>query len=122
VNWAYTKEHDAVAALPPLTARKPFRSLALLLGSSGWRVGFASETAGWVVYVIALAIAPLSLVQAVSASGIAVLALLVVHGQPSRLSIRERLAVGSRCSDWFCSHCRWSGQSPPHTHRTVPAS
>ena len=32
--------------------------------------------------------------QAVSASGIAVLALLVVHGHPSRLSIREQLAVG----------------------------
>jgi hypothetical protein len=94
VNWAYTKEHDAVAALPPLTARKPFRSLGLLLRSSGWRVGFATETTGWLVYVTALALAPLSLVQAVSASGIAVLALLVVRGQPSRLSIRERLAVG----------------------------
>jgi hypothetical protein len=94
VNWAYTKEHDAVAALPPLTARRPFRSLALLLRSSGWRVGFATETAGWLVYVTALALAPLSLVQAVSASGIAVLALLVVRGHPSRLSIRERLAVG----------------------------
>ena len=83
-----------MAALPPLTARKPFRSLGLLLRSSGWRVGFAAETGGWLVYVTALALAPLSLVQAVSASGIAVLALLVVHGQPSRLSIRERLAVG----------------------------
>jgi hypothetical protein len=94
VNWAYTKEHDAVAALPPLTFRRPFRSLGLLLRSSGWRVGFATETAGWLVYVTALALAPLSLVQAVSASGIAVLALLVVHGHPSRLSLRERLAVG----------------------------
>jgi hypothetical protein len=94
VNWAYTKEHDAVAALPSLTARQPFHSLALLLRSSGWRVGFATETAGWLIYVTALALAPLSLVQAVSASGIAVLALLVVHGHPSRLSIRERLAVG----------------------------
>jgi len=43
--------------------------------------------------VAALALAPLSLVQAVSASGIAVLAFLA-HGDPSRLSIRERLAVG----------------------------
>ena len=94
MNWAYTKEHDAVAALPPLTARKPFRSLGLLLRSGGWLIGFATETAGWLVYVTALALAPLSLVQAVSASGIAVLALLVVRGHPSRLSLRERLAVG----------------------------
>ena len=76
----------------------------------------AAETGGWPVHVTALALAPLLVPGRQYASGIAVLALLVVHGQPSRLSIRERLAVGSRCSDWFCSHCRWSGQSPPHTH------
>ena len=52
-----------------------------------------TETAGWLVYVAALRLAPLSLVQAVSASGIAVLALLSVHGHPSRLARREQLAV-----------------------------
>ena len=29
MNWAYTKEHDAVAALPPLTARRPVIELAV---------------------------------------------------------------------------------------------
>ena len=94
VNWAYSKEHDAAAVLPPLTVRRPLRSLGLLLGSRSWLIGFGTETAGWLVYVAALALAPLSLVQAVSASGIAVLAFLGVHGDLSRLSIRERLAVG----------------------------
>jgi hypothetical protein len=94
VNWAYTKEHDAAAALPPLTPRRPFRSLGLLLGSRGWLIGFGTETAGWLVYVAALRLAPLSLVQAVSASGIAVLALFSVHGHLARLAIHERLAVG----------------------------
>jgi len=94
VNWAYTKEHDAVAALPPLSPRRPFRSLRLLLGDRDWLLGFATETAGWLVYVAALRLAPLSLVQAVSASGIAVLALLSVRGHPGALAVRERLAVG----------------------------
>jgi drug/metabolite transporter (DMT)-like permease len=94
VNWAYAKEHDAVAALPPLSARRPLRSLGLLLGSRGWLIGLGTETAGWLVWVAALALAPLSLVQAVSASGIAVLAALSVRGDPSKLSTRERLAVG----------------------------
>jgi hypothetical protein len=57
-------------------------------------LGFATETAGWLVYVAALRLAPLSLVQAVSASGIAVLALLGVRGRPSLLSRYEQLAVG----------------------------
>ena len=80
--------------MPPLSPRRPFRSLGLLLGNRDWLIGFGTETAGWLVYVAALRLAPLSLVQAVSASGIAVLALFSVHGHPSRLARRERLAVG----------------------------
>lgn len=94
VNWAYTKEHEAAAAMPPLSPRRPFRSLGLLLGDRRWLIGFGTETAGWLVYVAALRLAPLSLVQAVSASGIAVLALFSVQGHPGRLALAERLAVG----------------------------
>jgi len=80
--------------MPPLSPRRPLRSLRLLLGNRGWLIGFGTETAGWLVYVAALRLAPLSLVQAVSASGIAILALFSVHGQASRLTRYERLAVG----------------------------
>jgi drug/metabolite transporter (DMT)-like permease len=80
--------------MPPLSPRRPFRSLRLLLGNRGWLLGFATETAGWLVYVAALRLAPLSLVQAVSASGIAFLALFSAHGHPGRLALYERLAVG----------------------------
>ena len=83
-----------MAALPPLSFRQLRRSLGLLLGSRRWVMGFATETAGWLVYVTALALAPLSLVQAVSASGIAVLAFLSVRGDLSLLSRQEQLAVG----------------------------
>ena len=93
MNWAYTKEHDAAAAMPRLSPRRPFRSLSLLLGNRSWLIGFSAETAGWLVYVAALRLAPLSLVQAVSASGIAVLALFSVRGHPGRLARYERLAV-----------------------------
>jgi hypothetical protein len=94
VNWAYTKEHEAASAMPPLSPRRPFRSLGLLLRNRDWLIGFGTETAGWLVYVVSLRLAPLSLVQAVSASGIAVLALLSVGGHPGRLGVREQLAVG----------------------------
>jgi hypothetical protein len=94
VNWAYTKEHEAAAAMPPLSPRRPLRSLGLLLGNRGWLIGFGTETAGWLIYVAALRLAPLSLVQAISASGIAVLALFSVRGHPGRLALHERLAVG----------------------------
>jgi len=93
VNWAYTQEHDAASSLPPLSLRAPLRSARLLLGSRAWLRGFGAESAGWIVYVASLRLAPLALVQAVSASGIAVLALVTAKGHPRRLARREQLAV-----------------------------
>jgi hypothetical protein len=45
------------------------------------------------MYVAALRLAPLSLVQAVAASGVAVLAFATARGHPSRLARREQAAV-----------------------------
>jgi drug/metabolite transporter (DMT)-like permease len=92
-NTAYSLEHDAAAALPPLSPRRPFRSAKLLLGDRRWLAAFGAETAGWLMYVAALRLAPLSLVQAVAASGVAVLAFATAHGHPSRLARREQAAV-----------------------------
>jgi hypothetical protein len=93
VNWAYTREHDAAAAMPRFSPRQPGRFVSLLLGDKRWLGGFAAESAGWIVYVVALRLAPLSLVQAVCASGIAVLAFVGSHGHPRLLERRERIAV-----------------------------
>jgi hypothetical protein len=93
VNWAYSKEHDAASAMPPFSARRPRQFLSSLLGSRDWLIGFGTETAGWLVYVAALRLAPISLVQAVCASGIAVLAFATARGHPSRLLRREQVAV-----------------------------
>lgn len=90
VNWGYLREHSAASALPPLSVR----SLAGLLRSRRWLVGFGSETAGFAAYVVAVALAPLALVQAVAASGIGVLAFLVSRTSRTRLDARERLGVG----------------------------
>ena len=92
-NTAYSLEHDAAAALPPLLARRPLMSVRLLLSDRRWLAAFAAETAGWLMYVAALRLAPLSLVQAVAASGVAVLAFATARGHPSRLAQREQAAV-----------------------------
>jgi drug/metabolite transporter (DMT)-like permease len=92
-NTAYSLEHDAAAALPPLSPRSPFRSAKLLLGNRRWLIAFAAETTGWLMYVAALRLAPLALVQSVAASGVAVLAFATARGHPSRLARREQAAV-----------------------------
>ena len=92
-NTAYSLEHDAAATLPPLSPRRPFRSARLLLRNRRWLGAFAAESVGWLMYVAALRLAPLALVQAVTASGVAVLAFATARGHPARLAWRERFAV-----------------------------
>ena len=93
INWGYLAEHAAASKLPPLSPRAPRRSLRLLLGSRRWLAGFGAETAGFGLYVVAVALAPLALVQAVAAGGIGVLAFLVAKTTGTRLDARERLGV-----------------------------
>ena len=93
LNWGYLAQHAAASSLPPLTLRHPLRSLWSLFSNLRWTIGFFAGIGGWVLYVAALALAPLSLVQACSAAGIGLLALLVNRGQAAGLHRREWLAV-----------------------------
>ena len=91
LNWGYFVQHGVASALPPLTLRRPLASLRLLFGNLRWLVGFFVGIGGWVLYVAALALAPLSLVQAASAGGIGLLALLA--SRHARLKAWERRFV-----------------------------
>src|ERR1700758_14151 len=73
-NLAYLREHDAAAALPVLCMRRPVHSVKLLVEDRTWLTGFAMETAGFLLYATALALAPLALVQSIGAGGIGILA------------------------------------------------
>jgi hypothetical protein len=93
INLAYLREHDAVSGLPPLSMRHPAHSVRLLLGDRKWLVGFGMETAGFMLYVAALALAPLSLVQSIAAGGIGVLAYASARMAGRRLTRAETAGV-----------------------------
>ena len=93
LNWGFYRQHEQASALPPLSLRRPLHSLWLLFSNLRWLIGFLIGILGWVFYVAALAFGPLSLVQAVSAGGIGVLALLVSRLGHVPLSRREWTGV-----------------------------
>jgi hypothetical protein len=93
LNWGLFRQHEQASALPPLSLRRPLRSLLLLFSSWRWLVGFVVGIGGWALYVGALAFGPLSLVQATSAGGIGVLALLVWRRGGILLVRHESLGV-----------------------------
>lgn len=76
LNLGYLIEHSVASTLPPLSFRRPVASLRLLVRPR-WLMGFGIEVGGWLLYVLALALAPLSLVQATAAGGIGILAVMV---------------------------------------------
>jgi hypothetical protein len=83
-NIAYLREHDAAAALPVLSMRRPFQSLRLLLSDRSWLLGFAMENAGFLLF---------ALVQTIGAGGIGVLAYLSARLSGRHLGRRELSGV-----------------------------
>jgi hypothetical protein len=93
LNWGWVAQHGAARELPPLSIRTPYRSLRSLFRDLSWLTGFLVGLLGWALYVAALALAPLSLVQGVAAGGIALLAGFA-HRRGDRLSRFQWTAVG----------------------------
>ena len=92
-SLAYLREHDAAAELPALSMRRPLHSAQILLEDRSWLLGFAMETAGFLLYAAALALAPLSLVQSIAAGGIGVLAYVSARIARRALSGRESAGI-----------------------------
>lgn len=93
-NWSWVAQHTITSQLPPLTIRRPWWSLGMLFGHRRWLFAFLVGIAGWIFYVVAVHLAPLSLVQAVSAGGIALLAVFAQRALGERLPRREWVGIG----------------------------
>lgn len=91
-RW-YLIEHSVASTLPPLSPRRPLHSGRLLLSQRRWLFGFGVEAMGWLLYVLALALAPLSLVQATAAGGVGILAVMVSRYRRVPLTPLERGGV-----------------------------
>jgi len=77
LDLGYLLQHDVASRLPPLSVHHPIKSVRSLLVEPRWLAGFGIQVAGFALYVVALAYAPLSLVQATAAGGIGILAIMV---------------------------------------------
>jgi hypothetical protein len=93
LNAGYLIEHSVASQLPPLSVGHPIRAARCLVAQRRWLAGFATEVTGWLLFVVALALAPLSLVQATAAGGIGILAVMVAHYTGVPLTRVEQVGV-----------------------------
>jgi len=86
-NTSYLIQHKALDGGPSIDFTNPLRSIKELFSAPLWLLGGVVGIAGMAVYVVALAYAPLSLVQAFLAGGLILtvpLAMLIGNHQPTR--------------------------------------
>src|SRR5512132_8509 len=87
-------KHRGAVAAPDIAMRSPLRSAAALFRSRWWAIGFLLATLGWGLHVAALSMAPRSLVQAVIAGGLALLAVPARRWFGIAVGARDLLALG----------------------------
>jgi hypothetical protein len=93
LNASYLLQHRGAAHAPAVSPRHPVATLRALLRSPWWAVGALVGLTGWALHVGALARAPLSLVQAFVAGGLALAAPMAALGLGHRLEAAERRAM-----------------------------
>jgi drug/metabolite transporter (DMT)-like permease len=75
-NLGFLYKHRGACAAPTVDARHPIRSARCLFASRWFTIGMIVAVGAWLLHVAALAIAPMSVVQAVLAGGVVLLAVL----------------------------------------------
>ena len=92
-NVALLCKYRGANAAPEVRFNTPLRSAGALFASKWWTIGFVVAFVAWGLHVAALTMAPLSLVQAVIAGGIALLAIPARHMFGISLGWRELLGL-----------------------------
>ncbi len=93
LNGSYLLQHAGSQAAPAVTMRRPLATLGGLLRSRWWVAGLGAGLAGWGLHVAALSVAPLSVVQAVVAGGLALTVPAAALAFGERLSRSEQVAL-----------------------------
>jgi drug/metabolite transporter (DMT)-like permease len=75
-NLAFLYKHRGACAAAPVDFRHPVGSAASLFASPWFAIGMGVAIGAWILHVAALALAPMSVVQVVLASGLVLLAVM----------------------------------------------
>jgi drug/metabolite transporter (DMT)-like permease len=93
-NLGFLFRHRGAIAAPDVDARHPLRSAIELFRSKWWTIGYGVAAIAYALHVGALALAPLSLVQAVLAGGLVVLGVIAERWFGFRVGTREWAGLG----------------------------
>jgi hypothetical protein len=93
LNGAYLMQHVGSSTTMAIDPRRPIATLSALLRSPLWTLGSLVGLSGWALHIGAMREAPLSLVQACVAGGLALAAPMAAIGLRRRLARSETQAL-----------------------------
>src|SRR3954449_6981343 len=93
-NFGFLLKHRGACAAPDVTLRHPIKSAIGLWTSKWFAIGMLVAIGAWIFHVGAMALAPLSLVQAVISGGLVFLTVLAERFFGFSVGRRQWLGVG----------------------------
>src|SRR5204863_8260001 len=75
-NLGFLYKYRGACAAPSVDIRHPLRSARCLFASKWFAIGMSVAVGAWLLHVAALAVAPISVVQAVLSGGVVLLAVM----------------------------------------------
>jgi multidrug transporter EmrE-like cation transporter len=93
-NLGFFYKHRGACAAPPVDIKHPLRTARALYSSKWFALGMLVATSAWGFHVAALALAPMSVVQAVLAGGVVLLAVMAERIFGFEVGRRQWLGLG----------------------------
>jgi hypothetical protein len=93
-NVGFLYKHRGACAAPAVNIRRPLQSAKALFASPLFTIGWVIGAGAWVFHVAAMSVAPLSLVQAVLAGGMVMLAIMAEQMLGCSIGRRQWIGLG----------------------------
>jgi drug/metabolite transporter (DMT)-like permease len=120
-NVGFLYKHRGACAAPAVDMRRPLWSAKSLFRSPLFAIGMLIAAGAWAFHVAALTLAPLSLVQAVLAGGMVLLAVMAERVFGMRLGRRQWVGLGLTAFGLMLLGLTLPVEHGAHSHFSVPA-
>ena len=119
-NVGFLYKHRGACAAPPVDIRRPLWTAGRLFGSKLFAIGMAIATGAWLFHVAAMSLAPLSMVQAVLAAGVVLLAVMAERLFGLRIGRRQWIGLGLMATGLVFLGLTLPGVHGAHSRFSVP--
>jgi hypothetical protein len=119
-NIGFLYKHRGACAAPSVDMRRPLATAKALFASPLFTIGWVIGAGAWVFHVAAMSVAPLSLVQAVLAGGMVLLAIMAEQMLGCRIGRRQWVGLGLTAFGLMLLGFTLPATHGAHSHASVP--